>query len=145
MFGSLMSTALSMIPALGNPQKSYVVAGAIVSCSYGTKMTRLHMPVSHGVFVKGKPQLSTADYQPYLNIQPFGKCLSIQNPVVASGTAANGDILKPVPCTPIVTMPWQGGKSDVLIENEPAMLNDCTNMCLYCGDLKIEDDGQDLA
>lgn len=125
-------------------QKSYVVAGAIVSCPYGTKMTRLTMPNSHGVYVKDKPQMNVNDYQGVTNIQPFGQCFSMMNPAVAAATQTNGDILKPQPCTPIIQMPWQGGKTDVLIEGAPALLNTCTNMCLYAGDIKIEDDGQEL-
>ncbi|MGK5512399.1 DUF4280 domain-containing protein, partial [Brevibacillus formosus] len=61
-------------------RKSYVVVGAILSCSSGSKQSRLKMPFSHGVFVKGKPQMNIMDFVPNVNIMPFGKCSSLQNP-----------------------------------------------------------------
>ncbi|MBY0086119.1 DUF4280 domain-containing protein [Brevibacillus brevis] len=64
-------------------RKSYVVVGAILSCSNGSKVSRLKMPFSHGVFVKGKPQMNIMDFVPNVNIMPFGKCSSLKNPVVA--------------------------------------------------------------
>ncbi|MBG9944721.1 hypothetical protein ABD77_22725 [Brevibacillus formosus] len=125
-------------------RKSYVVVGAILSCSSGSKQSRLKMPFSHGVFVKGKPQMNIMDFVPNVNIMPFGKCSSLQNPTVASATAANNGVLKPMPCTPLTTMPWVDGKADKMVGGHPALLNKSTNMCFYCGQIKIEDDGQDL-
>ncbi|GED59073.1 hypothetical protein BFO01nite_32050 [Brevibacillus formosus] len=125
-------------------RKSYVVVGAILSCSSGSKQSRLKMPFSHGVFVKGKPQMNIMDFVPNVNIMPFGKCSSLQNPTVASATAVNNGVLKPMPCTPLTTMPWIDGKADKMVGGHPALLNKSTNMCFYCGQIKIEDDGQDL-
>ncbi|MFC7677699.1 DUF4280 domain-containing protein [Paenibacillus sp. GCM10028914] len=143
---------------MGEPEKSYVVAGAVLTCSFGTQAVALTMPVSHGVFIKDKAQMNIQDYQPMLNIKPFGNCRSMSNPAVqAANTPApdpdNPDAeLEPMivdgwvrkaPCTPIITMPWMGGKDDVLIENEPALLNTCRNSCMYCGEITIVDDGQE--
>ncbi|GAB1529583.1 hypothetical protein YSY22_10050 [Brevibacillus formosus] len=125
-------------------RKSYVVVGAILSCSSGSKQSRLKMPFSHGVFVKGKPQMNIMDFVPNVNIMPFGKCSSLQNPTVASATAANNGVLTPMPCIPLTTMPWIDGKADKMVGGHPALLNKSTNMCFYCGQIKIEDDGQDL-
>ncbi|TKI54552.1 DUF4280 domain-containing protein [Brevibacillus antibioticus] len=125
-------------------RKSYVVVGAILSCSSGSKQSRLKVPFSHGVFVKGKPQMNIMDFVPNVNIMPFGKCSSLKNPTVASATAANNGVLTPMPCTPLTTMPWIDGKADNLVDGHPALLNKSTNMCFYCGQIKIEDDGQDL-
>ncbi|WGV59198.1 DUF4280 domain-containing protein [Brevibacillus brevis] len=125
-------------------RKSYVVVGAILSCSNGSKVSRLKMPFSHGVFVKGKPQMNIMDFVPNVNIMPFGKCSSLKNPVVASATAANNGVLTPMPCTPLTTMPWIDGKADKVVGDYPALLNKSTNMCFHCGLVKIEDDGQDL-
>ncbi|WP_370642699.1 DUF4280 domain-containing protein [Brevibacillus sp. DP1.3A] len=125
-------------------RKSYVVVGAILSCSSGSKQSRLKMPFSHGVFVKGKPQVSIMDFVPNINIMPFGKCSSLKNPAVASATAANNGVHTPMPCTPLTTMPWMDGKADKMVGGHPALLNNSTNMCFHCGLIKIEDDGQDL-
>lgn len=126
-------------------RKSYVVVGAILSCSSGSQLSRLKMPFSHGVFVKGKPQVSIMDFVPNVNIMPFGKCSSLKNPAVASATAANNGVLTPMPCTPVTTMPWIDGKADKMVGGHPALLNKSTNMCFHCGLIKIEDDGQGLA
>lgn len=115
--------------------RSYVVAGATLSCSQGDETSELTMPNSHGVFLKGKPLMNTMDFKPYVNIQPFGKCQSHANPAVASAG-------KPMPCTPMITMPWINGKDDQLVENFPALINQSTNMCMYCGTIRVEDDGQ---
>jgi Domain of unknown function (DUF4280) len=125
-------------------RKSYVVVGAILSCSNGSKLSRLKMPFSHGVFVKGKPQMNIMDFIPNVNIMPFGKCSSLKNPAVASATAANNGVLTPMPCTPLTTMPWIDGKADKVVGDHPALLNKSTNMCFHCGLIKIEDDGQNL-
>lgn len=127
----------------GDEQRSYVVAGAKLSCSKGDQSSTLNMPISHGVYTKNKAQMNTMDFKPQENIQPFGLCQSLANPAVAAATSANGGVLMPKPCTPMVTMPWINGKADQLIDNYPALTNQSTNMCLYCGTIRVEDDGQE--
>lgn len=127
----------------GDEQRSYVVAGAKLSCSKGNQVSTLNMPISHGVYTKNKAQMNTMDFKPYENIQPFGLCHSLANPTVAAATAANNGVLTPKPCTPMITMPWINGKVDQLIDNHPALTNQSTNMCLYCGTIRVEDDGQE--
>lgn len=149
--------------------ESYVVAGAILSCTWGTKRTRLTMPVSHGVYVKDKAQMNIKDFVPNVNIMPFGRCNSLSNPAViaelekeAKEKAAEGvsemsaagkekggppsfedGAHVAVPCQPIITMEWLNGKEDTLVEREPALLNISTNACLHCGTITIDDDGQE--
>ncbi|MBE1555939.1 DUF4280 domain-containing protein [Sporosarcina limicola] len=127
----------------GDEQRSYVVAGATVSCSQGDQTSILTMPTSHGVYVKDKAQMNIMDYKPYTNIQPFGKCHTLANPTVAAATAANQGVLQPMPCTPVVTMPWIDGKADQWVEKFPTLVNQSSNMCLYCGTIKVEEDGQE--
>lgn len=121
---------------------SYVVTGATLSCSYGDAPSILKAPKSHGVFLKGKPKMNIMDYKSNVNVMPFGMCSSMSNPAVASATAANYGNLTPMPCTPVITMPWINGKDDNLVENKPSLLSISTNSCIYCGDIIIEDDGQ---
>ncbi|CAH1225286.1 hypothetical protein PAECIP111890_05779 [Paenibacillus sp. JJ-223] len=122
---------------------AYVVAGAILSCSCGTQLNRLKIPYSHGVHLKEKAQLNVADATPMIHIMPFGNCTSQLNPAVQAGEFDIEGVQK-APCIPVVSTPWMGGKTDVLIENEPALLSTCMNMCLYGGYIQIEDDGQEL-
>lgn len=125
-------------------QQSYVVAGAVVSCSCGDMRTRLTMPRSHGVAIKGKPQLTVEDYKPYQNIMPFGQCCTIKNPEVDAATKNNDNYLKPMPCKPVIQMPWTYGKQDKLIDGKPALLSKSTTTCAYNGIITIENDGQEI-
>ncbi|WP_413773645.1 DUF4280 domain-containing protein [Paenibacillus campinasensis] len=128
----------------GEAEASYVVAGAILSCSCGTQLTRLKLPYSHGVYVKEKPQMNIDDYVPNVNIINFGNCTNQLNPAVQNGQFDTEGVQK-APCVPVITGPWINGKSDVLIEGSPALLSTCTNTCIYAGSLiVIEDDGQNL-
>ncbi|WP_139488160.1 DUF4280 domain-containing protein [Brevibacillus dissolubilis] len=127
----------------GGDKQSYVVAGAVLGCSFGSEQSKLKTPFSHGVYIKNKAQMNIKDFTPLVHIMPFGKCSSLSNPTVAAATAANNGVLKEMPCIPVVTMPWINGKADVLIDEEPALLNKCTNQCMYCGTISIQDDGQE--
>ncbi len=121
---------------------SYVVIGAKAACSYGSTLALLKMPICHGVYLKKKAQMNIMDFKPMINIMSFGMCSSLSNPSVASATAANYGVLTPMPCTPVVMMPWINGKEDKLVENFPALISISRNTCMYCGQISIEDDGQ---
>lgn len=121
---------------------SYVVQRAKLKCSFGDKESDFMVPVHHDIFINDKPQGSIMDFKPNKNILPFGLCSSLANPVVAAATAANKGILKKMPCIPNTTSPWINGKNDVLLGEDPAMLNCSTVMCLWCGVISITDDGQ---
>lgn len=115
--------------------ESYVVAGAIISCNWGTKRMRLKTPLSHGVYIQKQAQLNIGDYMLGTNIMPFERCMSQSNPaVVAAGGIA--------PCTPIIALPWTNGKTETKVGGLPALLSCSKNSCLYCGTISIEDDGQ---
>jgi hypothetical protein len=105
-------------------EKTYVVHGAKMSCTSGSSASLLVIPNSHGVYLKGQPQLNIKDYKPGSNIKPFGTCKKLKGP-----------------CSP-ATSPWIGGKEDVLIEGAPALLNTCINACKVGGAISITDDGQ---
>jgi len=118
------------------------MAGATLQCNQGDRQSKLQLPTHHRVFIKGKPQANIMDFQPTINVPPFGMCKSMANPAVAAATAANHGRLQKMPCTPVLTMPWINGKDDKLVAGAPALLNKSTQMCLYCGKITIEDDGQ---
>jgi len=82
------------------------------------------------------------DHQPMMNVQPFGQCQSILNPMVAAATAANFGVLRPMPCIPNTPSPWMNGKMDVLVKGHPALLDCSKLMCVWAGMVEITDDGQ---
>lgn len=113
-----------IVEAQGGQAKSYVVRGAKTKCTLGSSSSWLNMPCSHGVYLRGQPQLNIMDYVPNANIVPFGKCKKRQK------------------CSPNTT-PWIEGKNDVLIENQPALLNTSTSTCSHGGIITITNDGQE--
>ncbi|MEK3786504.1 PAAR-like protein [Paenibacillus sp. FSL K6-1230] len=122
----------------------YVVAGAILSCSFGTQPTRLKRPLSHGVYIKGKAQMNVGDCEPGVNISGFGRCWCKANPAVKASKLVDIYGVPKAPCVPVITGAWIGGKKDVLIEGQPALLQSCSNACMYGGMIRIDDDGQNL-
>jgi len=107
--------------------ESYVVEGAALRCSFGSSVSRLGIPIGHGVYIHGKKQANISDKQGMQNIRSFGQCLCPNQPPT---------------CTPAVTAPWTNGKSSVIIENHPALLNTSITFCVRGGVITIAKDGQ---
>jgi len=113
----------------GGNKSSYVVRGASISCSLGTAKDVLNLPISHGVYHKGKAQLNVADSVPGKNIISFG-CCKKSSP--------------PPPCTPAICMKWINYMdTKLIIDNEKALLKDATLTCMSGGIISIDDDGQE--
>lgn len=54
-------------------QKEYVVRGALTKCTNGEKQAVLNLPVDHGQYLQGNPQINILDSKPE-NIEGFGIC-----------------------------------------------------------------------
>lgn len=121
---------------------SYVVEGATLKCSFGDSSSKLMIPVKHEVYINNKTQGNMMDYIPMVNITPFGLCSSPTNPAVIAATAASFGKPQKVPCIPAIAAPWMCCKNDVLITNFPAILKSSKLMCMWCGVITVEDDGQ---
>ncbi|MCW3791436.1 DUF4280 domain-containing protein [Paenibacillus sp. LS1] len=150
---------------------SYAVHGAYAICSLGTRPARLIVPASHGDYIHEQPQLNVFDYLSMTHVRPFGLCTSKSNPDVQAEmkkveeavVAPKQDIgwfkslftkeedipLEELPppecvamCVPRTVRPWFFGKEDVKVGIADAMLNTCSNSCIYGGQITIIDDGQ---
>lgn len=64
--------------ALENP--CYVVHGAKLLCSRGSREARLVVPLDHGILLNGHPQMIANDSASLTNVMCFGNCFSIDNP-----------------------------------------------------------------
>ena len=106
---------------------SYVVDGARLSCSMGASPSNLGVLPTRKVKLRGSLRANIGDSKIAINIRPFGVCKATS---------------PPKPCTPACVM-WLGGKTDVLVENLPALLSNSKLLCLAGGGtIKIDDDGQ---
>jgi len=88
------------------------------------------------------PAANIMDNIPMVNILPFGMCMSLANPTVASATAAAMGVLTPMPCIPVTPGPWIPGSPTVMLGKMPALNNSCKLMCAYAGVISIIVPGQ---
>ncbi|MCK7510882.1 MAG: DUF4280 domain-containing protein [Desulfobacterales bacterium] len=88
------------------------------------------------------PAANIMDNIPMVNIMPFGMCMSITNPSVASATSAALGVLTPMPCVPVTTAPWAPGSTTVMIANMPALSSSSQCMCSWGGAITISFPGQ---
>lgn len=58
----------------------YVVHGAKILCSMGSREARLVVPLDHGLLLGEKPQMTIDDRKSLTNIMCFGNCFSADNP-----------------------------------------------------------------
>ena len=121
---------------------SYVCSKARIRCSCGDRIATLTVFPDRTVWLTGQPQGNISDHVPMRNIAPFGRCHTVAFPATGSATAANHGHLTPMPCVPNTPFPWMGGKNDVLIKGQPALLKSSTCRCVYGGVISFTSDGQ---
>ena len=77
----------------------------VLQCSFGAAPSALSVLPANCV-TTGTPAATIMDNKPFVNILPFGMCISPANPEVIAETAAALGVLTPAPCIPaIVTCP----------------------------------------
>ncbi|WP_238918001.1 DUF4280 domain-containing protein [Clostridium sp. YIM B02555] len=153
-------------------EKSYIVHTAAITCSCALHESYVVVPVGHGEFIHGIPQLNVGDSKPEINIRNFGICNSPQNPSVQENAKKIAKDIKDRPksftekvmdffskppkedvgedllkqcvgvCTPMIATEWIDGKEDVLIDGKPALLGKCTLQCTFGGKIKLYTSGQ---
>lgn len=119
-----------------------VVMGAHMMCSFGLAPSSLVVLPANRVACGNVPAANIMDHVPMTNILPFGMCMSIANPAVASATAAASGVLTPTPCVPNTPAPWVTGSPTVLIGMLPALNTMSTCNCLWGGVITFIDAGQ---
>lgn len=121
---------------------SYVCSKAKIRCSCGDKISTLTVFPDRTIWLTGEPQANISDHISMRNIAPFGKCHTTRYPATGSATAANHGKLTPMPCVPNTPFPWMGGKDDVLLQNQPALLKSSSCKCVWGGTITFTYDGQ---
>lgn len=121
---------------------SYVCSKAKIKCSCGDKISTLTVYPDRTIWLTGEPQANISDHISMRNIAPFGKCHTTRYPATGSATAANHGKLTPMPCVPNTPFSWMGGKDDVVLKGQPALLKSSTCKCIWGGTISFVKDGQ---
>ncbi len=120
----------------------HVCNGALMMCTFGMAPSSLVVLPTNKVMTGNQPAANIMDHIPMTNIMPFGMCMSVANPAVASATSAAMGVLTPMPCTPMTMAPWTPGAATVLLANFPSLDNVSTLMCSYGGVITFTMPGQ---
>jgi hypothetical protein len=123
--------------------ESYVVDGAQVQCSYGSKLGAFKASANRNICINHKVQGNIQDFHSQANVPSFGMCSSMRNPKVIAANKGNPGKTIPQPCSPSVSMPWLNGKKDVYVDQSPALMSCSTNLCMWCGKISFTTDGQE--
>ncbi|MBQ7678492.1 MAG: DUF4280 domain-containing protein [Butyrivibrio sp.] len=111
-------------------------------CTMGTAPAPIRVTSQQTVMIEGKAAATISDSAPNTNVGPFGMCVTMSNPQVASATAAALGVLTPQPCVPVPAGSWIPTKPKVLIGGQPCLTSDCKLMCSYGGSISLTTPGQ---
>ncbi|GAB1431185.1 DUF4280 domain-containing protein [Ignavibacteria bacterium] len=120
----------------------HAATGAMMMCSFGVAPSTLNILPVNRTFTSKVPAANIMDHVPFMNIMPFGMCITPSNPMVAAATAAALGVLTPMPCIPVTAAPWIVGSPTVLLGSVPALNNTSTLMCMWGGVITIMLPGQ---
>lgn len=109
----------------------HVCNGAMLKCMFAVPpgTTTLIVLPQNRVMTGNQPAANIMDHKPFVNIPPFGMCISPTNPAFISATAAAMGTPTPVPCVPATAAPWMPGSLTVLVGNKPALNNTSVLAC----------------
>jgi hypothetical protein len=119
-----------------------VVAGAQLTCSFGTTPSALNVLPVNRLQCNKAFAANIQDHRPMVNIAPFGMCITPTNPMVASATAAALGVLAPQPCLPVTVTPWAPGAVTLHIAGQPALDNISSCNCMWGGIVMVTFPGQ---
>ncbi len=114
----------------------------MLTCSFGTTPSSLMITPENRVNASKMSGATIMDNVPMKNIMPFGMCITVTNPQVASATAAAQGVLTPQPCIPVTSAPWVPGSPTVMVSNKPALNSSSTLMCNWAGVITVTNPGQ---
>jgi hypothetical protein len=113
----------------------------MLACTFGAAPSTLTVLPTTMVSCSKMPAATIMDFAPMVNIAPFGVCMSIANPEVASATAAAMGVLTPMPCVPVTT-PWSPGAATVQYGGMPALDDVSMCQCAWAGIITVTMPGQ---
>lgn len=113
------------------------VAGGMMMCSFGMAPATLTVLPIARVTIEGRPAANIGASIPFVNVPPFGMCMSLANPTVAAATSAALGVLTPMPCTPVTAGPWTPAAPRTTIGGQSALVSGSTCMCSYGGVIQL--------
>jgi hypothetical protein len=115
-----------------------VCTGATLQCSFGS--TPATFAASGTQTSAGTPVGVVTDIEA-ANVPPFGMCLSLSNPQVATATAA-AETFTPQPCLPVLASPWVPGSAQVTVSEVSALDDASQCTCAWDGVVTVSAAGQ---
>lgn len=119
-----------------------VTTGAMMMCSFGAAPSTLNVLPVNRILSGNMPAGCIMDFAPFVNIPPFGVCMSLANPMVAAATAAALGVLTPMPCIPATVAPWIIGAPTAMAGTFPILNLSSKLMCMWGGVIQILVPGQ---
>jgi Domain of unknown function (DUF4280) len=113
-----------------------VNTGTVIKCSFGAAPVPV-VVTPLGVFANDLPAAAIDNAVPLANILTFGMCRSLENPEVATATAAAEGMLTPMPCVPATEI-WTPGMPNILVKGMPILDQASKCLCDYGGVISIE-------
>lgn len=108
--------------------------GTMIQCSFGAAPSAFVADPLPGVpMIFGALPAGTVMSIKPTNIPPFGMCQSLANPAVAGATAAAMGALTPMPCTPLVVVPWLPPAVSTFSNMLPVATVNSRCMCAFGG------------
>ena len=121
---------------------NHVCMSATLMCPMGMATSKLMVLPKNQVLTDGKPAANIMDNIPFVNILPFGNCMSLANPATAAATASALGVLTPMPCIPVIPAPWTPGSPTVTLAFMPALNKSSMLTCAYGGVITVVVEGQ---
>lgn len=118
-----------------------VCTTATLRCSMGTTPSAFVGSCAQ-VRVSGRIAGTIMDHVPCANVNPFGLCRSLANPMVAAATAAALGTLTPQPCMPVLPAPWTPGATRTTLQRKKALTEQDTLACAWAGRIEVVQPGQ---
>jgi len=115
-----------------------VCTGATLQCSFGTTPATFS---ASGTQTSAGAAAGVVNDVAAANIPPFGLCMSLANPQVASATSAAAGTLTPQPCQPVLS-PWSAGSAHVTIDEVAALDDSSQCNCTWSGVVTVSSPGQ---
>lgn len=117
--------------------------GALAKCTFGVMPTPLTFLPTTMILGPSGPVGSIADCVPFLNIKPFGVCLTLSNPMTAALTAAALGVFTPAPCIPVPAGTWLP-TAPLITATGPAITMTSCLFCAYGGCIQLVTPGEFL-